>query len=396
MPTSARAPQSRRLRNILCLDDLEDAGRRHLPRPVFGYIVGSSETRRAETCARDAFEDYALIPRALVDVSKRRQDVELMGRLCSAPFGIAPMGLSALSAYRGDIVQACGAEKAGIPMILSNSALIRMEDVLRVAPETWIQVYMTGEIPRIDALIDRISATGCKTLVLTVDVPTLGGREHYIRSGFATPFRPSLRLAWDGMIRPRWLFGTFLRTFLNHGMPHFENSYATRGAPILARNVLRDFTERDNLTWAHLAHIRNRWKGKLVIKGVLSPEDAIMACEHGVDAIIVSNHGGRQLDRAIAPLHALPGIVAAVPDIPVMLDGGIRRGTDVLTALALGAKFVFVGRPFNYAASIAGAEGIAHVVDLLRAEIHRDMAMLGANSLIEMNSGMVVRLRATA
>lgn len=380
-----------RLKSILCLDDLEAAARRHLPRPVFGYVSGSSETRRSERDSRSAFEDYAFLTRVLVDVSQRDQRVDLLGRSYAAPFGIAPMGISALSAYRGDIAQARAAHAAGIPMALSGSSLIPMEEVIAEAPDTWFQAYVPGDMTRTAPLLDRVAKAGYKTLVLTVDVPILGGREHYIRAGFSTPLRPSLRLAWDGITRPHWLLGTFLRTLLGYGMPHFENSYATRGAPILARNVMRDFSARDHLNWSHLSEIRRLWKGTLIVKGILHPEDATRARDHGAEAIIVSNHGGRQLDGTLAPLHALPGVVAAVPEIPVMIDGGIRRGTDVLMALALGAKFAFVGRPFNYAASIGGEAGVTHAINLLREEINRDMAMLGINRCTELAPEMLVK-----
>jgi L-lactate dehydrogenase (cytochrome) len=378
-----------RLSRILCLDDFEPAAHRHLPRPIFGYVSGSSETRRAEYGARDAYAKHFFRPRVLIDVSQRRQEVELLGRTYAAPFGIAPMGTAAMSAYRGDIALARAAQAAGLPMALSGSSLIRMEDVIAEAPDTWFQAYVPGDMTRAAPLIERVEKAGYKTLVLTVDVPILGGREHYIRSGFSTPLRPSPRLAWDGITRPRWLFGTFLRTLLRHGMPHFENSFATRGAPVLARHAARDFSARDHLNWAHLEAFRALWKGTLIVKGVLHPDDAIRAREFGADAVIVSNHGGRQLDRAIAPLDALPEIVAAVPGLPVMIDGGIRRGTDVLIALALGARFVFIGRPFNYAAAIGGEAGVAHAIDLLRTEIDRDMAMLGIASLAELTPDML-------
>jgi L-lactate dehydrogenase (cytochrome) len=219
-------------------------------------------------------------------------------------------------------------------------------------------------------------------------------RENNIRSGFSTPLRPSLRLAWDGAIRPRWLFGTPARTLVKHGMPHFENSFAHRGAPILARRALRDFSSKDHFDWSHIALIRERWRGRLVIKGILDPEDARIAREQGADGIIVSNHGGRQLDYAVSALRMLPAVVRAAGDLPVMLDGGVRRGTDVLKAIALGARYVFIGRPFLYAAAITGEEGVAHAIGLLATEINRDMALLGINSLSEMTPERMMRLGA--
>jgi len=381
-----------RLDQILSLDDFEHAARKHLPRPVFAYVHGGVEDNAALCDNRAAFEELGFVPRVLVDVSKRSTATTLFGHEYSAPFGIAPMGLSALSAYRGDIVQAQGAMAMNIPMIMSGTSLIRLEDVHAAAPDTWFQAYLPGDPERLVALVDRVAAAGYKTLVVTVDVAILSNRENNIRAGFSTPLRPSLRLAWDGIVRPRWLFGTLLRTLVRHGMPHFENSFATRGAPIIARNVDRDFSQRDHLNWEHVATIRKRWQGRLLIKGVMSPEDARLSREAGVDGIIVSNHGGRQLDHTIAPLRVLPAIIAAAQGIPVMLDSGVRRGTDVLKALALGASFVFVGRPFNYAASIAGEEGVRHAFGILQGEVNRGMGQLGITRVSQANPAHLLRI----
>jgi L-lactate dehydrogenase (cytochrome) len=226
-----------------------------------------------------------------------------------------------------------------------------------------------------------------------VDVAVLSNRENNIRAGFSTPLRPSLRLAWDGITHPRWLFGNALRAIARHGMPHFENSFAERGAPILARNVERDFSARDHLHWKHLEAIRRRWKGRLVVKGIVHEEDARIARESGVDGVIVSNHGGRQLDGTVSGLRVLPAIAAAKGAMTVMFDGGIRRGTDVLKALALGADFTWVGRPFNYAAAISGEEGVRHAARILGGEVYRNMALLGVNSLAELDLARLMRLR---
>lgn len=369
----------KKLASFLALKDFETAARKLLPRPIFGYVAGAAEDNESYQANATAFEDLDLVPHSLVDVSQRTQATTLFGRTYEAPFGIAPMGLSALSAYRGDIVQARAATKAGIPMVLSGSSLIRMEEVLASAPGTWFQAYLPGETGRIDALLDRAHNTGFRELVVTIDIPVAGNRENNIRTGFSTPLRPSLGLAVDGLTHPRWLLGTFGRTLLRHGMPHFENSFAERGAPILSSTVLRDFTARDHFNWDHIRHIRKRWNGPLIIKGILAPSDAQIAQSIGVDALIISNHGGRQLDGAIAPLRILPEIVAATT-LPVMIDSGFRRGSHILKALALGASFVFVGRPFNYAASLAGEAGVTHAITLLKAEVDRDMAMLGVRN----------------
>ena len=374
----------RSLRRILSLDDFERAAASYLPRPVFAYVSGAVEDCISYRDNRAAFEELGFVPRVLVDVSKRTTKAALFGRQWAAPFGVAPMGISALSAYRGDLVLARAAANADIPMAMSGSSLIRLEEIAKANPLAWFQAYLPGDTTMIMPLVDRVAAAGFSTLVVTVDTAVLSNRENNIRAGFSTPLRPTLRLAWDGVTHPRWLFGSFLATFLRHGMPHFENSFAERGAPILSRTVDRDFTGRAHLDWKHVEEIRAHWKGRLVVKGIVAPEDARIARESGMDGIIVSNHGGRQLDGTVSALRVLPAVLLEARSMPVMVDGGIRRGTDVLKALALGAAFVWVGRPFNYAAAIAGEEGVLHAVEILRGEIDRNMALLGVNSLAEL------------
>jgi L-lactate dehydrogenase (cytochrome) len=376
--------------DLLCLDDYEEAARRHLPRPVFGYIAGAAETNRSHQANREAFGLYDFKPRVLVDVSVRDTGVTLLGQRWDAPFGIAPMGLAALSAYRGDLVLAQAAAQHRLPMVMSGSSLIRLEDVAQANRDAWFQAYLPGDDAGITALLARVAAAGYRTLVVTVDTPAAANRENNVRAGFTIPVRPSLRLAWQGATHPRWLFGTFLRTLVRHGMPHFENSYATRGAPILSPTVERSMSDRGHLNWRHFAMIRRQWQGPLVIKGVLDARDARQAVDAGADGVIVSNHGGRQLDGAVAPLRVLPEIVAACPGVPVMLDSGVRRGSDVLKALALGAKFVFVGRPFAYAAAVGGQAGVCHAMDLLKQEVSRNMALLGVTALSQLDASHLV------
>jgi L-lactate dehydrogenase (cytochrome) len=394
MPDECSRPQPfvlpARLGQILSLDDFEVAARRHLPRPVFAYISGAVERNHSLHANAASFQRHEFLPRMLVDISQRTTSTTLFGRRWSAPFGIAPMGICALSAYRGDLVLAQGAARENIPMVMSGSSLIRMEEVAQVNPDAWFQAYLPGDEPNIIALLDRVKLAGYRTLVVTVDASIASNRENMIRAGFSTPLRPSIALAWEGVTHPRWLFGTFFRTVLRHGIPHFENNHARRGAPIISPNVERDFSDRGHLDWSHLRMVRKLWPGDLVIKGILDQRDARMAIECGVDGIIVSNHGGRQLDGTVAPLRVLPAIVQACPEVPVMIDSGFRRGTDVLKALALGAKFVFVGRPFNYAATVAGEAGVRKAAALLRDEVSRNMAMLGVNSLAELGVGYLV------
>lgn len=389
-PSSVTLPTA--LRSMLSLHDFEGAARQRLPRPIFGYIAGAAEDNASLRDNREVFREYGFVTRVLRDVSQRTQSVELFGRRYSSPFGIAPMGINALSAYRGDLVLARAAQRAGIVSIMSGTSLIPMEDVAQESPSTWFQAYLPGDQERIDALIDRVERAGFGTLVVTVDIPISANRENNIRTGFSTPLRPSLRLAWDGMVRPRWVAGTFLRTLLRHGMPHFENSFATRGAPIVSSTVLRDFSARDHLNWRHIEAIRRRWTGTLVVKGLLSVEDAVQAQRVGADGIVLSNHGGRQLDGATSPMRVLEAVVAAVgSDYPVLIDSGFRRGSDVLKALALGARMVLVGRPFNYAAAVAGEAGVAHAIGLLRDEVDRNLAMLGVTGCAELGPQHLVR-----
>ena len=386
-----QAAQPRILRRILALDDFEDAARRVIPRPIFGYVTGGAETNASLRANRAVWDEIAFVPKTLVDTSARTQKTTLFGHTYDSPFGVAPMGGTAMAAYEGDLVLARAAAAANIPMILSGASLTPLERVRQAGPTAWFQAYLPGEAGRITQLVERVARAGYDTFVLTVDVPVSANRENNMRSGFHTPLRPTLRLAWDGIIRPRWLFGMFLRTLWLHGMPHFENM--GRRVPLVSRTEQREPGRRDKLCRQHLELIRSLWKGRLVVKGILDRDDARIARESGADGIIVSNHGGRQLDGAVAALRVLPGIAAQAGGMTVMMDSGVRRGTDVLKALALGAQFVFIGRPFLFAAAIAGEPGVRHAVDLLQDEIDRDMALLGINSLAEMRRELLTTAR---
>ncbi|MFC4275636.1 alpha-hydroxy acid oxidase [Achromobacter aloeverae] len=384
------APNARRhlppaLRGILSLGDFEPAARRILPRPIFGYLQGGVEDNVTLQANVAAFRKCMFRTNVLVDVSAREQGRELLGQVYRTPFGIAPMGLCAMFAFDGDVAMAGAAEAAGIPYVLSGASLTRMERVAQAAPTSaWFQAYIPGEPAHIEGLIQRVEKAGFRTLVVTVDTATLANRENNVRVGFSTPLRPSLRLAWDGLLRPRWLLRTLGRTLARHGMPHFENAGSGRGVPIISSSVVRQFGLRDHLSWEHLALIRRQWRGKLVVKGIISATDVMRAEQAGADGVILSNHGGRQLDGTVPPLLVLPDAVKAKGRMALMLDSGIRRGTDVLKALAQGADFVFVGRPMAYAAAVGGQQGVAHAIDLLRDEIHRDMALLGVRRLADL------------
>ncbi len=379
--TAARAGRPpRRLREVRALEDLEPRARAFLPRPVFAYAAGTAERGASAADTRAALDALGFLPRVLRGVAARSSATPLLGRTWAQPFGIAPMGMTALAAYRGDLALARAARAAGVPMAISGTGLIAMEEIAAANPDAWFQAYVPGERDKIAALVDRVAAAGIGTLVVTVDLPVPTNPEHYDRAGFSSPVRPRPRLALDGALRPAWSLGTFLRTLLAHGMPHFENSGAARGAPILARRAAREFGLRAHLDWSHIAFIRERWRGRLVVKGMVAPEDARRAAAEGADAVWLSNHGGRQLDGAVSPLRTVAAARALCPKTPILLDSGLRRGTDVLKALALGADFVFVGRPFLYAAALGGEAGVAHVIRILAEEIDRDVALLGLDA----------------
>ncbi len=384
------------LAGMLSLDDFESAAQAVLPRPIFGYVCGAAENNQSRDDNRLAFAEWGLLPRVLQNVAQRSQAVQLFGAQHRSPFGIAPMGIAALSAFEGDLVMARAARAAGVPYVLSGSSLTPLEEVMAAAPGSWFQAYLPGDPARIDALIRRVQAAGVQTLVVTVDIPVAGNRENNLRAGFSTPLRPTLRLAVDGLLRPRWLLGTMLRTLAARGMPHFENSFAERGAPILSSRVQRDFAQRDHFDWSHIEHIRQQWRGQLVIKGLLHPADAEQARRVGADGVILSNHGGRQLDGAVSALRTLAQVAAAAGPMVVMMDGGVRRGSDVIKALALGAHFVWVGRPFNFAAAVAGQAGVAHAITLLQDEIDRNLALLGARACSELGPQHLLPWRQTA
>lgn len=372
----------KRLRNMLALDDFETAARKILPRPIYGYVSGGVETNASLRGNRAVFDEIAFVPKMLIDTSRRSIRTALFGRTYDAPFGLAPMGGTSLGAYQGDIVLARVAAACNIPMITSGASLTPLEKVREAGSTSWFQAYLPGDENDIREMVERAARGGFDTLVVTLDVQVPSNRENNVRNGYNAPLRPTPRLAWDCALRPRWLFGMFVRTLLLHGMPHFENMGPR--TPLISSTGVRGRGRRDTLTWTHIEFIRKLWQGRLVLKGVLDPEDARIASGSGIDGIIVSNHGGRQLDGAVAPLRALPRVKEAAGGLTVMMDSGIRRGTDVLKAIALGADFVFIGRPFLYAATVAGDDGVAHAIKLLREEIDRDMALLGVASLRDM------------
>jgi L-lactate dehydrogenase (cytochrome) len=380
---------ARRLRRIFALEDLEAAARRLLPRPIFGYVAGAAETNASLSDNRRVFDEIQFLPRMLVGVTGRSLECDLMGQRHAMPFGIAPMGVCALTGYRGDLSLARAATRAGIPMIISAASLIPLEEIAAAAPGVWYQAYLSGDQAEALAMADRVARAGIDTFVITADSAVVPSRENNLRSGYRTPIRPNAALLWNGITHPAWSIGTFLRTFLSHGNPHFENAGPGRGAPLLSRQAVRDFSGRESLDWDVVRAVRARWRGRLVIKGLLRAGDVALARDAGADGVILSNHGGRQLDGAISPMRALPAALRQAGGMDVMIDSGFRRGTDILKAIGLGARFVFLGRPFNYASALAGEAGVDHVIGLLRAQLMADLGMLGLLGLREMTEDLL-------
>lgn len=387
-PITKKLP--RHFRDLLALQDFERHARRRLPNMIYQYVAGGVETGRGIQGNYEAYQQYAFVPRMFRDVSGRSQRVELFGHTYNHPFGIAPLGGASFVAYRADISLAKAARAMNTPMILSASSLIRLEDVYDANPNAWFQAYLAGDQLRIDRLVERVANAGFKTLVVTGDTPMLGNREHNTRSGFSMPIKLTPKVCLQSAMNPRWLLGTVAQTFLRHGAPHFENTDAERGPPMMSSKV-RNTQARDQLSWKHVEAIRKKWKGNLVVKGLMSPEDTFIARDLGVDAVILSNHGGRQLDYTVPPLHTLPEIAAKKGNMKVIIDSGIRRGTDVMKAMALGADFTFLGRPFLYGAVIGGQAGVEHAMHILRDEIDRDLALIGVRSPAELHAGFLRR-----
>lgn len=383
-----------RLQRYLSVADFERAARRRLPRLVHAFVSGGCEDEVSLLANRAAFQAYMLRPRGLVGVAGISQSVELWGRRYQSPIGVAPMGVTAICRHECDRAIALAAREAGIPYILSGASTYPLERLQQEVPGIWYQGYLPGEEERLGRIIERLKRAAIEVLVVTSDTAVAGNRENNERNGFSIPFRPSLKLALDGALHPRWLVQVLARTLLSGGVPRFENLYEEAGPPITGEPAQGFRGGRDRLTWEHMSWLRDRWPGKLVVKGLLHPADAREAVSRGLDGIIVSNHGGRQLDSALPSLQALDTICRAVPrTFPVMVDSGFRRGTDVLKAIALGARLVFAGRPFLYGAAVAGQAGAYRVAQILSSEIQRDLALMGVPEIGGLGRDRVVRAR---
>jgi L-lactate dehydrogenase (cytochrome)/(S)-mandelate dehydrogenase len=375
------------------IEDLHRMAKRRLPKIAFDFIEGGVEDERCLARNEAGFARHRLLPHYLVDVSARDQSATLFDRTYASPFGIAPTGLAALFRPGADLMLAEAAAAANIPFVMSGASTASIEAAARVAPtHAWYQLYAARERRITEDLIRRARDAGLSTLVLTVDVPIASKRERNIRNGFGHAVR--LKLSTIGTMAEALAHPGWIARYLRHGMPRLENwsAYAPSGAKAgaLAEFVASQMSTAP--TWADLEAFRKLWPRYLVVKGILHPDDARRAAETGVDGIIVSNHGGRQLDQAPAPIEALPAIHAAVGNrVALMLDGGVRRGGDILIALCLGARFVFVGRATLYGAAVAGPRGVRQAIKILRDEIDRVMAQIGCPTLASLGPDFLFR-----
>jgi isopentenyl diphosphate isomerase/L-lactate dehydrogenase-like FMN-dependent dehydrogenase len=365
------------------IEDLRRLAQRRLPRVAWDYLERGAEDDVTLAANRAAFERIHFQPRTLIDVSGRTLRQELFGKTYAAPFGIAPTGAAGLYCFDADIALARAAKSAGVPFVLSTASFVAMERVAREAGGSqWFQLYMSKDRDAAARLVRRALDAGFEALVVTTDVPVGANREYNLRNGFAIPFRINARNVIDGLLHPRWLAQVFLRTLLSDGVPRFQNVDSNVGGRIIAQDLSAFRARRDALDWSDIAWLRTVWPRKLLVKGILTVADARLALQHGADGVVVSNHGGRQLDGALAAIDALPAIAAAVGErMPVLFDSGVRRGSDIVKALALGADFVFTGRATLYGAAAGGEAGVARALELLRTETDRVMALLGCSTV---------------
>jgi L-lactate dehydrogenase (cytochrome)/(S)-mandelate dehydrogenase len=371
------------------LDDLRKIARKRLPKVIYDFIEGGVDDEAGLSRNEDAFARRPLVPRYLVDVTAIDQKATVFGRTYDSPVGIAPTGGIGNYHWGGDLMLAKAARDANIPFIMSGAATATMEDMAKIAPDHgWYQLYIAKDKSISEDMVRRAADLNLSTLVITVDVPVSSNRERNRRNGFGRPLRLSLASKLDALRRPHWF-----RNYMQHGIARIANWEPYVGKEVDA-DTLAGFVGSQihgALTWSDVEKFRKLWPRNLVLKGIMRPDDAIRAAELGVDGLMVSNHGARQLDRAPSPLDVLPAIDAAVGDrMTLMLDGGVRRGSDVLTALCLGAKMVFLGRPTLYGLVAGGEAGAAKAVKILKREIELTMAQIGCPVLSQLGPEFVL------
>lgn len=375
--------------NAYSIADLRLAARRRLPRAVFDFIDGGAEDEVTLRANRAAFEGVRLLPRVLADVSAIDTQTSILGKAAGLPIAIAPTGAIGFGWRGADVAIAKSAATFGVPYSLSMLGTASIERIAREAPgRLWFQAYFLKQRDFTLGLIDRARAAGYETLIVTADVPVGGKRERDHRNHFSVPFRYTSRNLLDFASRPAWALPMLFR-----GIPEMENLAGlipeANEAAALASSVARN--NDATLDWEVLKKVRDRWPGKMLVKGILRADDAERALAVGCDGVIVSNHGGRQLDGAVAALDALPPIVRAVGGkASVLLDGGVRRGVDVVKALACGAQAVMIGRATLYGVCAAGEAGAMRALEILSDELVRSMQLCGARRISEIGPGLLV------
>jgi (S)-mandelate dehydrogenase len=362
---------------VFTTGQMAELARRRLPRVVFDFVEGGAGSEIALARNRARFDEIALLPKALRDCSATTAEVTVFGRRYAAPFGVAPMGFADLVRPGTDRALARAAKARGIPYVLSTAATTAIETVSGIAQDNlWFQLYPGSDEAMAAGLIERALRAGVTTLLVTVDIPVPGKRPRDLANGLAIPLRPSLRTAADLALHPAWLVRALLGS--RPGMANFVDSRGAMSGLAHAEFVSRQLS-CPALDWRRIEAIRKAWPHHLVIKGIVNPQDALAAARIGADGIVVSNHGGRQLDSAPAPIEVLPAMRAACgSDLVLILDSGVRTGDDIARALARGADFVLLGRPFLFAVAALGlAEGPETLIDLLRDEFVNTLIHLG-------------------
>ena len=373
------SPRNRRLTRALTIYDLRDIAKRRTPQAPFDYTDGGADTETSLTRARAAYEKLEFQPKILLNVKDVDLSVQMLGKKMSMPLGIAPTGFTRMMQTEGEYAGACAAADAGIPFTLSTMGTRSIEDVAKAAPtgRNWFQLYMWKDRDRSMALVDRAKAAGFDTLVLTVDVPVAGARLRDVRNGMTIPPSLTSKTILNAIPRPAWWIN-----FLTTDPLKFASLDSWNGTVAELLDSMFDPT----VTYEDLKWIRGQWKGNLVVKGIQNVDDAVMSIDAGADAIILSNHGGRQLDRAPVPLHLLPEVIKAVGNkAEVHVDTGIMHGADVVAALASGAKFTWIGRAYLYGLMAGGKPGVDRTLEILRTQITRTMKLLGARTVAELN-----------
>jgi L-lactate dehydrogenase (cytochrome) len=373
----------------VCVEDYRELARRRLPRLLFEYIDGGSLTEGAKTRNAADFQDLHLRQRVLTGVEQVSLSTEVLGTELALPVMLAPIGMSGMFARRGEIQGVRAAKAAGTTAILSTMSICDIREVVAAAGPVWFQLYLLRDRDYMKLLLQRAWDQGCRVLLFTVDVAVPGERLREHRQGLAggTGLADETRRVLDGLTHPAWLWDVWLMG-RPHGFGNMMEAYGGGGFANFwtwARGALQVSLTPEDIAW-----VRENWPGKLVIKGVLDSDDARVAVEAGADGVVVSNHGGRQLDSAQSGVAALPRIVEAIGDqATVLMDGGVRSGEDVVKAMALGAQACLIGRPWAFALAARGQVGVAHVLELLRKQIATTLVLAGCDDVRKIGTGML-------